>query len=140
MNTVKKLFTILSENEIKRAFFLLILILISAILDVLGIASIVPLIALLSNPNLIESNILINKVYLFFNFGDPKIFLFYVGVTFFVFFVMSMIVKTLTIYLQVRFSLMCEYSVGKRLLENYLYKSYIWFLDRHSSDLAKNIL
>lgn len=57
----------------------------SAILDVLGISSIIPLIALLSNPNLIESNTLINKVYVFFNFNDPQIFLFYLGISFFIF-------------------------------------------------------
>jgi ABC-type bacteriocin/lantibiotic exporter with double-glycine peptidase domain len=35
---------------------------------------------------------------------------------------------------------MCEYSIGKRLLQNYLYQPYSWFLNQHSSDLAKNIL
>lgn len=136
----KLLFTILSKSERNRSFFLVILLLISALLDVLGIASIVPLIALLSNPDLIENNILINNVYLFFNFNDPQIFLFYVGLFFFAFFVISMIVKTIVIYFQVRFNQMCEYSVGKRLLQNYLYQPYIWFLDHHSSDLAKNII
>ena len=136
----KLLFTILSKSERNRSFFLMILLLISALLDVLGIASILPLIALLSNPDLIESNVLINNIYLFFNFNDPQIFLFYAGLFFFVFFVTSMFVKTTVIYFQVQFNQMCEYSVGKRLLQNYLYQPYIWFLDRHSSDLAKNII
>ena len=140
MNNLYNLFKILSKKELKHATFLFILILISAILDVLGIASIVPLIALLTNPNLVESNLLINKIYLLFNFKDPQIFLFYSGVAFFMIFLVSMIVKTLTIYFQARFSLMCEYSVGSRLLQNYLHRSYIWFLNRHSSDLAKNVL
>tara|TARA_B100000035_G_scaffold313498_1_gene327358 strand:+ start:915 stop:2696 length:1782 start_codon:yes stop_codon:yes gene_type:complete len=140
IDNIKKIYKILSNKERKKAFFLLILILFSATLDVIGIASIVPLIALLSNPGLIENNIIINHVYVFFKFQDPKIFLFYTGVVFFIVFVISMILRSLTVYLQVRFSLMCEYSVGKRLLQSYLYQSYSWFLNKHSSDLAKNIL
>lgn len=137
---IKKLFNLLSKKERKHVFFLIIIILISAILEVLGIAAILPLIALLSNPNLIESNLLINKIYIFLNFNDPQVFLFYVAVSFFIIFVISMVVKAVVIFFQLRFSLMCEYSIGKRLLQNYLYQSYSWFLNQHSSDLAKNIL
>ena len=64
MINLKKLLTLLSEDERKKAFFLIFFILLSAILDVIGIASILPIIALLSNPNLIESNVLINKFYI----------------------------------------------------------------------------
>jgi ABC-type multidrug transport system fused ATPase/permease subunit len=140
MVKIQKLFALLSTNEKKSAFVLLIMILISAILDVIGLASIMPLIALLSNPDFIKNNSIINNVYNFFDFRDPKIFLFYTCLFYFLFFLFSMVFKAVTIYLQLRFSLMCEYSIGRRLLKNYLYQPYAWFLDRHSSDLAKNIL
>ena len=140
MSSIRKLFTLLSRDEQKKAFFLTSFLFISAILEVLGIASIIPLIGLLSNPNLIESNVLINKVYTYFNMDDPQIFLFYLGLSFFIIFIISMGFKGLSIYFQLRFSLMCEYSIGKRLLKNYLYQPYTWFIDRHSSDLAKTIL
>ena len=35
---------------------------------------------------------------------------------------------------------MREYSIGKRLVEGYLYQPYDWFLSRHSADLGKTIL
>lgn len=140
MISIKKLFRLLSKDEKKRSIYLIFFILISALLDVLGIASIIPLIAILSNPHFVESNIMINKIYIFFNFNDLQIFLFYVGLIFFIFFIISMVVKALTIYFQLRFALMCEYTLGKRLLQNYLYHPYTWFLNRHSSDLAKNVL
>jgi ABC-type bacteriocin/lantibiotic exporter with double-glycine peptidase domain len=140
MINLRKLLTLLSEDERKKAIYLTFFILLSAILDVIGIASILPIVALLSNPNLVESNLFINKFYIFFNMNDQQSFLFYVALFFFIFFLISIGVKTLSIYFQLRFSLMCEYSIGKRLLEAYLYQSYSWFLDRHSSDLARNIL
>ena len=36
--------------------------------------------------------------------------------------------------------MMCEYSIARRLLHGYLHQSYSWFLNRHSSELGKNIL
>ena len=46
--------------------------------------------------------------------------------------------KAITTYVQVRFVQMRQYSVGKRLIEGYLYQPYSWFLNHHSSDLGKN--
>jgi ATP-binding cassette, subfamily B, bacterial PglK len=140
MISIKKLFRLFSKDEKKKSIYLTFFILIAALLDTLGIASIIPLVAILSNPNLIEGNILTNKIYIFFNINDPQIFLFYLGATFFIFFTISMVVKALAIYFQLRFALMCEYTMGKRLLQNYLHQPYTWFLNRHSSDLAKNVL
>jgi ABC-type multidrug transport system fused ATPase/permease subunit len=54
--------------------------------------------------------------------------------------VTSIVIKVFTTFLQIRFVKMLEYSIGKRLLEGYLNQPYSWFLNRNSSDLAKNIL
>ena len=35
---------------------------------------------------------------------------------------------------------MCEYSIGKLVVETYLRQPYSWFLNRHSADLGKTIL
>ena len=137
---IKKLFALLSKKEQKQSIFLIILIIASATLEVLGVASVLPFVALLSNPNLIESNAFINQIYLLSNINNPQSFLFYFGVLFFLFFLISIGVKALTIFYQYRFSLMCEYTIGKRLLQNYLSQPYSWFLNHHSSDLSKNIL
>ena len=63
MNTIKKFLYLLSHKERKRAYFLLGMILIMAFLDMLGVASIMPFIAVLSNPELIESNSMLNKIF-----------------------------------------------------------------------------
>ena len=140
MSNIKKLYNILSYHEQKRAFFVTFFILISGLLDVLGVASIIPLVALLTNPDVIQTNLLINKIYKFFDFNNPQVFLFYTGLSYFIFFIITMLINTFSIYLQLNFSLKCEHTIGKRLLQNYLNKSYIWFINHHSSDLAKNIL
>ena len=119
------------------------MVLFMALLDALGVASIMPFIAVLTNPDLIETNILINKVYKYLNaFGvnSNQEFLFILG--FFVFFILvfSLIFKAFLTYLQLRFTSMCEYGLSKRMTESYLNQPYSWFLSRHSADLGKTIL
>jgi ABC-type multidrug transport system fused ATPase/permease subunit len=35
---------------------------------------------------------------------------------------------------------MCEYTIGKKFIEGYIYQPYVWFLNRNSAELGKNIL
>lgn len=143
METFKYLLDLLNSAERKRAGVIMIMMLIMALLDALGVASILPFIAVLANPNLVETNDILLWAYLWSaRLGVKSVdqFLFFLG--FFVFFllVFSLAFKALTTYAQTRFALMCEYSVGRRLVEGYLRQPYSWFLNRHSADLGKNIL
>ena len=143
MQTFKKLLFLLNANERKNACLLLIMIIIMAILDMIGVASILPFMAVLTNPSLIETNVVLNNMFNISNmFGveTNQEFLFALGVLVFVLLIISLTVNALTIYLQSRFVLMREYSIGKRLVEGCLHQSYSWFLSRHSADLGKTIL
>ena len=63
MQTLKKLLFLLTPHERKRAGLLLVMILIMAILDTIGVASILPFIAVLTNPELVETNLILNSAY-----------------------------------------------------------------------------
>ena len=68
MQTIKKLLFLLNSNEHKRVGLLLAMILLMAILDVIGVASILPFMAVLTNPSLIETNLILNMdFFLLFN-------------------------------------------------------------------------
>ena len=64
-NDIKKIFFLLTKEERKKSILILLLILFMAILDMIGVASILPFIAVISNPELIETNIFLNKLYVF---------------------------------------------------------------------------
>tara|TARA_A100001011_G_scaffold272949_1_gene282273 strand:- start:25132 stop:26916 length:1785 start_codon:yes stop_codon:yes gene_type:complete len=143
MEIFKKFISLLTPHERFRAFLLLIMIMIMAIIDMIGVASILPFIAVLSNPNIIETNNIISSMYKFsHNFGveNSQQFLFILGILVFVLLVFSLFFKALTTYAQVRFVQMREYSISRRLVEGYLNQPYSWFLNRHSADLGKTIL
>ncbi len=143
MQNIKKLLYLLTSYERRRAMLLLVMILFMALLDMLGVASIMPFIAVLTNPNLVETNEILNTAYEFssiFGVETNQQFLFVLGIFVFILLIISLAFKALTNYAQVRFARMREYSVGKRLLEGYLHQPYSWFLNRHSAELSKTIL
>ena len=63
MQTLKKLLLLFSKQERKQAFILLLMITFMALLDVIGVASILPFMATLTNPSIIETNFILNKMY-----------------------------------------------------------------------------
>ncbi|MDA9138851.1 ABC transporter ATP-binding protein/permease [Candidatus Pelagibacter ubique] len=143
MQTLKKILDFLTPVEKKQAFLLLILILCMALLDVIGIASVLPFIAVLSNPELIETSAALNYLYQassILGVGSNKQFMLALGVVVFLLLIISLILRSFTAYAQVRYALMREYSIGARLIKGYLHEHYGWFLNRNSADLHKVIL
>jgi ATP-binding cassette, subfamily B, bacterial PglK len=140
IKNLRKVLELLTSYERKRGLLLLCMILIMAFLDVLGVASMLPFMAVLANPELVETNRFLKFAYLKIGFTDPQNFLFALGLLVFVLLVFSLTFKALTTYAQLRFTLLREYSIGKRLVEGYLHQPYSWFLSRHSADLGKTIL
>jgi len=140
---IMKFLALLTSPERKRAGVLMSMILVMAFLDMLGVASILPFMAVLSNPDLLQTNAVLNTAFTIshhIGIHTSEQFLFALGVVVFVLLVTSMAFKALTTYAQTRFALMREYSIGKRLVEGYLHQPYSWFLNRHSADLGKTIL
>ena len=143
MKKLKKLLYLLSAHERKRAILLLGMILIMALLDMIGVASIMPFIAVMTNPELVETNFILKTAYetsSIIGVRNTQQFLFLLGISVFLLLIISLSFKALTSYVQVRFTTMREYSIAKRLVEGYLHQPYSWFLNRHSADLGKTIL
>ncbi len=143
MQTLKNFLLLLSPAERKRAGLLLIMIIIMALLDTIGVASILPFMAVLANPGLVDSNVILN--YMFqttskFGIENNQQFLFALGVLAFALLIISLAFKTITTYALVRFVHMREYTISKRLIEGYLQHPYSWFLSQHSAELGKTIL
>ena len=143
MQNFKKLLFLLSSNERRSAALLLLLILIMALLDMIGVASILPFIAVLISPSLIDTNFILNSMFKFtkmLGVENYQQFLFFLGILVLILLMTSLIFKALTIYAQIKFSENRQYSISKRLVESYLRQPYSWFLNQNSSELGKTIL
>jgi ATP-binding cassette, subfamily B, bacterial PglK len=143
MNFLKKILYFLTSHEKKRAILLLTMVLMMALIDMIGIASIMPFIAVLTNPSIIETNSILNYVFqasYIIGIENHTDFIFTLGIVVFGFLVFSLSFKALTTYVQLHFIQIIEYTIGKRLMESYLHQPYSWFLNRNSADLGKSII
>lgn len=138
--TYRKIFDLLTPRERRRFFFLLLMILVMSLLDVAGVASIIPFLAVLGDPEVIQTNAYLSFAYNQFSFSSENNFLFFFGVSVFFLIVFGLAFKALTLYALIKFSTMRNYSISSRLLRGYLSQPYTWFLNRHSADLGKTIL
>ena len=67
IGVISKFLFLLSPKERKQAYLLLMMMLIMALIDMIGVASILPFVAVLTNPSLIETNLLLNKIFQILN-------------------------------------------------------------------------
>jgi len=143
MKTFENLFFLLNRQEQKKIFLLFFMILLNSIFEILGVVSILPFITVLTNPELIQSNLVLNSLYEFSSvFGVKNIndFIFFSGALLFIFLISSLSFKALTYFIQLRFIHILDYSIAKRLIKKYLSQSYGWFLNHNSAEIGKNIL
>ena len=138
--TFKKLINLLTPSELKKMYLLLLMMIMMALLDIIGVASILPFMTVLTNPSLIETNSILNtmfKVSGVFGVKNNQQFLFALGIFVLLVLTISLSFRAITTYAQVRFVQMRQYSIGKRLVEGYLNQPYSWFLGRNSANLER---
>jgi ATP-binding cassette, subfamily B, bacterial PglK len=143
MKTIKKFLFLLSGRERKQLGLLIFMITIMALLDTIGVVSILPFVAVLTNPSLVDTNLILNSIFLassILGIENNQQFLFFLGGLVFITLVVSLLFKILTTYVQTQFIYMQEYNIGKRLVEGYLCQPYNWFLNRNSANFGTTIL
>ena len=143
MKIQKKILFLLSPSEKVKAAYLLFFSVIVAFLEMIGVVSIMPFIAVLANPKIIETNIILENFFKFsknIGFDNQQKFLFFLGIIFFLLLIISLLFKAINNYLQLRFIQECEYNISRRLIISYINQPYTWFLNRNSADLGKSIL
>lgn len=118
----------------------LVMATVMAVLEVIGVASVMPFLSVLGNPEIVKSNKLLSNAYGFLGFSSVDDFLVALGMLSFATILMSAGFRMLTHYAMNRYIESRRHAIGTRLLETYLRQPYAFFLNRHSSDMAKSIL
>lgn len=140
MESVRKILALLTPRERRRGALVMAMMVGLAFLETAGVASIMPFLAVLANPDSVETNTVLSTLYETFQFESVDDFLFWLGVGAFVLVLVGAAFRTLTMYALFRYTEMRRHSISCRLLETYLRQPYEFFLNRHSGDLAKSIL
>ena len=140
MGTLKKIWALLTPSEQRKAGFLVIIVIIMSFFEVVGVASVLPFLGVLANPDLVHTNELLDLLNNFLGLDNVDQFLYFLGISAFVLLILAAIVRSLGLYAVIRFAQMRRHSMGSRLLEYHLRQPYEFFIGRHSGDLAKGIL
>lgn len=136
----KKLWKILEDNDKKKLIIVLILTVIMAFIDMLGVLSIVPFLTTIANAEIIEQNKLLIKLKEILQAEDYKDFVIKLGlITIFVV-ATSTLFKIINKYYVNRFSNLQRHYLSTRLLRKYLGQNYIFFVNNRTSELTKGIL
>ena len=140
IESYQKLWAILDTRERRNALLLLGLMILMGVFDVAGIASIMPFIAVVSDPGFVQRNEWLAWVYQALDFSDVQEFLWFLGAAVFALILCSQILKITTFWAIARFTLLRGFTFSSRLLRSYLRKPYSWFLNNHTADLGKSVL
>ncbi len=104
-------------------------------LEVIGIASILPFMQLLAEPDAIAKSSLLTQVYEYFNFDSHRSMLMAAGISVIVLLTVSNLFSAFAVWIQLKYSWQVAHSLGTRLLRTYLRKPYSYFLNKNSSEL-----
>lgn len=136
----KKIISLLTKSEARSFHNIFIASFFLAIIEAFGVVLIIPFISIVAEPEIINTNNQLNLLYNYLGFTSKNKFIFFMGVSYFLYLITSQLFKAFFIKYQLRFTYNTESSLSIRLLESYLGRPYAWFLDMHSGDMGKGIL
>jgi ATP-binding cassette, subfamily B, bacterial PglK len=127
-------------NERSKLFLLLVGMFFMGLLEVIGVASIAPFMAVVSNPEIIHQNHYLFSIYKHFNFEDSNSFLLALGLFAIFLVIFSNMFSAIINWKIITMSRIQAHIVSLRLLKKYLTQPYLFYLNQNTSSLAKNIL
>ncbi len=143
IDTIQKLIALLTTKERRNAQYLIVIAAVVALVDVLGVASILPFMSVMLDPEILQSNSVLQWIRtssVEFGVQSHNAFLILLGMFVLSLLFISLFLKSIATYFQISFIQNMEHSISKRLIEGYLRQPYSWLSDRNSSDLGRNIL
>jgi ABC-type multidrug transport system fused ATPase/permease subunit len=140
MTLKQKLKVLFTESELKTISLLFAGILITAILETFGVASIAPFIAVISTPEIIHENSYLSAIYKLLNLDSDNAFIILLGVVSIVMILLSNSSQAFVTWKITYFTQMQQHRLQVRLLQQYLAQPYSFYLEKNTSELGKNIL
>ncbi len=110
-----------------------------SIVEVGGIASIIPFMSIIIDPNNIHSITYLSELYNYFSFDDESIFIIYFGYAVIFVLIVSNSFGAFMAWVTHHFTNFLTYRLSTRLLKKYITQNYAFFFNRNTSELSKNI-
>lgn len=139
MHNFKRYIELLSRDQKIFFYVVKILILISTILEALGISLIIPFIAILLNENLIEVYPLAENVLARLGYPEKKKLIYYTLFLFNFFYIFKFFFLLFSTNIQSKFYRNLSVIMSNRLINGYINMPYLFHVKTHSSILTRNL-
>ena len=123
-----------------KAFVLFTKLIMVGVFEMFGVISIIPLIAVLSDPSIISSNSILNQAYNLTGITNQRDFLVILTLIVFLFTSARIAFNAYANYSILKFTQMSTSSLSVRLLSSYLKQPYEKSLSRHSAEMGRTVL
>lgn len=140
LKVFNKTFCLLERKERFQLYRLFFAVLLTSFTEILGIASIMPFMAVISNPNVIQQNKYLCWLYNYLHFSNMNNFMVFWGIVVMALMIFNNATNAFTTWYLMKFSWNIEHSLQVRTFRNYLNRSYSYYLTRNTSDLSTNVL
>ncbi|MEX2475916.1 ABC transporter ATP-binding protein [Marinobacter sp.] len=138
--TFRQLFGILDHRERIQAVFVFLFSIVVAGAEVVGVASILPFMSAVAEPESIQNNPLLATLREWLPFLDDGEFIVALGAGVIVLLLGSLAIRAVGIWVQVKFSTLRSHSVSYRLMKAYLHQPYQWYLNQHTARMSTSVL
>ena len=140
LTTIKRLLALLDRRDRMRLGFLVLVLILVAAAEMVGIASIMPFMAVVTNPAIIQSHRWLGAAYSGLGFRSDQSFLLFLGLVVLALLVTTNIIKAAGTFLTLRYYNRLNYTLSRRLLARYIGRPYKFFLKRNTAELGANVI
>ena len=142
IDSVKRIIQLLTKREKKVGMLVLILSIGMSLVETIGVASVMPFLAILGDPAIVHENKYLSSFYSYstqIGFGEIHKFMALLGILCFISILFSSCYRILTIFAINRFTEMRRYTISNKIINSYLKQDYLFFLGHNSGELTKNV-
>ena len=140
MTIWQKINIVFLKSELKQVIFLFFGLILVGLLEVAGVSSIAPFMAVIASPDVIHENKYLELAYRLSGASSDNVFIVYLGIFSISILLVANSVNAFMVWKINYFSNHQTHRVSVRLLRGYLHRPYSFYLNQNTSELSKNIL
>jgi len=140
IKSIVKFFSLLTKSERRKFKLLIVAMIFMGLTEIAGIGSLAPFLSIVTTPSLVQDNKMFKLLYDTLGFTSFNSFVVSVGLLVLFFVLLRNATAALVKFAEIRFAETRGFRLSRRLMTKYLYQPYIFFLNRNTAELSRNIL
>ena len=139
MGTYFKIFSILTARQLRLCGLIMLVMMLGAVFEAIGISAVLPLIALLGQPDFLQEHLELARHLSAWGIQTHTQFIIACTVGLILFYIVKNIYLTFELRLQIHFAVSNQMRYSTQLLARYFSKPYLYHLEQNTATLLRNV-